>query len=893
MTTLRLLALLAVALVAHLPGQIPPITYNTVSYHGYTGTQHQTQFNLLQPNGYRPLSLSVAGGLSGARYSAVWIQQSGPNWAAVHGVTKSQYQAQATAWTNAGYRAKIVAASGVGSNAVFAAVWVQDGAAVGHFDNLQIGNLATTPDGDDYLTTADSQAELGRRLVSCASYRENGIDRWVAVFEPDPTNIAWGVTAGDDLATWGYKFGEYTLGEARPSFVSVSDSQLYTTVYRDDRIGNWQMVVGRTAAQLTADKVTFDQQGLFPVCIAAGGTGTGARYSAIFVERLSPIARAQTVTGQANADFDGFDDYIESLMANGMVRSASIAVTRHGRLVHARGYTNAEPGYPITQPTSLFRIGSISKTLCGAVAHDLIASGTGNLTLDTSLVNYLGITNYPTGGTNHAGNATLRRLLRHTSGMTGGIVEPDAALWWANQGSGLIVLPCNENVVTRFACLQPFSALGQFAYSNCGNTAVGEMIQQATGLDYLVALRTRLFTPVGINVPLVEQQARPQDLAAGEVRYHLPQLYLRWQNLHYDRRLLTAQYSADYWDAAGGVVTSAVGLARVLSGAYCIGDDSPSLSAQARSTIANAGLYLDGDGNQQHVTDGGWFWDQINGRLVFHHNGGADGCSSWAVWTSDGLCIVALTNMSGTAPNYASLVAEADAVTNWPTYDLFPSYGLPTFSRTPLLQSVNAAGKPNVSESAFQFTGEGLDQVIDVRFGNTTITSQSPSDWHSGYFVKISPTRLDVHPPQGLSPGQYGVSARSWTGLGNSFPVLITIGPNFLTRAADAVPASQPFSVLVSQGHAISDVSVVFLCVSLDLLPSVYPGLLDLGIGNGFANLLISDGQWVDNQTHTARWDFPPIGSAPHFHLQAVGLDLMPANPWPLPATNVETVLRL
>ncbi len=883
MKTLRLLLVLAALLTPRLAAQIG---YNVVSYHGVTGTSHQLQYSLLQPNGYRMVSLAVAGGLANARYSAVWIQQSGPTWAAVHGVTKVQYQAQAAAWTSAGYRAKLVAASGVGSDAVFAAVWVQDGVTVGYYDSLQLSSLALTPDNDQVTTTADSQASQGRRLVSCASYRESGIDRWVAVFEPDASKIAWGVTAGDDLSTFGYKFNEYTLGEARPSFVSVADSQLYTAVYRDDRIGNWQMVVGRTSAQLTADKATFDQQGLFPICIAAGGIGSAARYSAIFVERLTPYARTTTRTGTA---FHAFDTHIEQVMADRNVRSASLAVARQGRLVYARGYTNAEPGYPVTQPDSLFRIGSISKTLCGAVMHDLIADGVGNLTLDTGLVNYLGIGNaHP-----DANYATVRRLLRHTSGMVGGVNEPDVALWWANQGSGLIVMPCDESVVTRYACtLASPTIQGRFSYSNVGNTAVGVMAEQATGQDYMALLRARLFTPVGAAVPLYEQQGRPQNLAPGEVHYHLPQLYLRWQNLHYDQRLLTAQYSSDYWDPAGGVVTSAVGLARVLSGAFCIGDDSPTLSAAARNTIDSQGQYLDTDGNSQFVTDGGWFWKQINGRMVFHHNGGADGCSSWAMWTSDGLCIVVLTNMSGGTPYFEDLVDIADSVLTWPTNDLFPAYGLPSFSRTPVLASVDNAAKGNVSDSAFEFSGEGLEQVVDVRFGNLTITSQSPTNWHDGWFEKVSPTRLDVHPPQGLSPGQYAVRARSFTGLGNTFPVQLTIASTFATKAADQVSSVQPFTVYVSQGQALSDATFVFLGVSTDLVPSVLPGLVDLDIGNGFANLLISDAQLVNNQTHTARWNFPPIGSAPVLHLQAAAFDLVPPSPWPLPTTNVETVLR-
>ena len=39
----------------------------------------------------------------------------------------------------------------------------------------------------------------------------------------------------------------------------------------------------------------------------------------------------------------------------------SVAVARAGAMVANRGYTWAEPGYPMTQPDTLFRVASVTQ----------------------------------------------------------------------------------------------------------------------------------------------------------------------------------------------------------------------------------------------------------------------------------------------------------------------------------------------------------------------------------------------------------------------------------------------------------------------------------------------------------------------------------------------------
>ncbi|MFY9342349.1 MAG: serine hydrolase [Planctomycetota bacterium] len=862
---LAFLLLLATALPAQ-------VAYVMSSYHGVTSATHQAQFTTLSGQGYRMISLAVSGGLANARYSAVWQFTGGPSWVASHDMTHSQYVAQAATWSGQGYRAKLVAASGVGNDVVMAAMWVADGANVAHFHSSVTASFAGN---------VDNQRSFGRRLTSCAPYNRNGIDYHVMVYEPDTSGIAWGAEANHTGTEHGDAFNEYTLGHARPTFVATSDSQRYSHVWRDHRIGNWASVSGRTSAQFDADKVAFFGQGLYLTCIAASGSGSGARFGGIFQQRLTPYARSFTRTGLSVAGMDGFDTAVETLMQNNMVRNASIAVTKDGRLVYARGYTFAEPGEFVTLPTTPFRLGSISKALCGTVVHDLISRSIGGFGLGTNAISYLGISTPQSG----AAFASVRRLLQHTSGMMANPdPDPFTALQFVNPP--LVVVPVDENIIVRYAANQPFGAFGTYEYSNAGTTALGQVVEQATGQAYTTALRNRLFAPVGTTA-LYQQMARPDAFAPGEAPYFMPALHRIPSTVHLDERLLTAQYARDFWDSAGGAVASSVVLARAVTGAYCLGDDSPSLLPAARSGALNQGTAA------HHVTDGSWYYTDLgNGRFSYEHNGATDGFGANCLFTTDGLCITLVTNMSDVTGNIGALRSVADAVTTWPEHDLFVNYGMPTFPRRPQLTGFVVAQVPNVSDTPLVYTGQYLDQVTAVEFGNTTITSQSQNTWHSGWFVRESPTQLRLHPPQGLLPNIYQVRATAPMGTSAPQIAVLTRATTYAVKAPDTVNSFVPFAAIVSRGPH-PDLSLAILTLSTDLGASVAPGIVSLGIGNAFANLAISDARQFTTPAGAVRWDFPSIGTLPAVHFQAVVFDPFLPSPFPLPATAVETVVRL
>ena len=713
----------------------PAAAQDTVSYYGVSHAGHQAHFDTLEPQGYRMISLTVAGDYNTARYSAVWRQISGPPWLSAHGLTLAQYNALAFDWDQLGFRPKLVAASGVQPNAVFATVWVLDGADFDYYETTALGT-----------NLLDNQRLQGRRLSSFGTYQTGAGGVHIAVFEPNPEGFAWGVETYDEMSDFGHKFNELAIGHSRPYQLSTASNGKITHAWVDDRIGGWAVVAERNHFEFGADRTHYEGLGLTLTNIAARGTGAGARYAGIFQQRLVPDSRSFTRTGQFVPELAHFDTFVEDLMVEKRIRNASLAVTRHGRLIYARGFTYAEPGSFITQPTTPFRLGSISKPLTGTLIHDLISRGVGGFNFTTPLINYLGIGSFSPGG----GNVTVHRLLQHTSGMTNIVNEQEARDWWLNATqTSFVVLPLDENIIMRYGCVQGFGPVGTHLYSNVGYTALGQVVEQATGQAYMTALRNRLFAPAGTTA-LYQQKPRPENHAPGEAPYFLPASTLEATNLSTDYRLMANQYAREYWDSAGGTVSSAMVLARAVSGAFCIGDSSPTLLPTARAS-ALVRRNFPGQLGSVNVTDAGWQWSDLgNDRFRYTHDGWVDGFGARVVFTSDGLCVVLLTNMTKVTSSAGALVDEADAVQNWPSHDLFPNYGMPTFSNTIGIGTSYCSGDGSGTACAcgnFGDPGHGCANGTFSQGAELTAVGLSPSI--SGATLQLRVSRA--------TPGQAGL----------------------------------------------------------------------------------------------------------------------------------------
>src|SRR3954462_11619113 len=108
---------------------------------------------------------------------------------------------------------------------------------------------------------------------------------------------------------------------------------------------------------------------MWPLSQSCDSASTGAR--------AHPHARRAcmnvwTVTGTIVPALKKFDDAVQAMMSQHDVRAASLAITKDGRLVHARGYTWADASYPITQPDTQSRFASCSKLFTSIAVHQLV-----------------------------------------------------------------------------------------------------------------------------------------------------------------------------------------------------------------------------------------------------------------------------------------------------------------------------------------------------------------------------------------------------------------------------------------------------------------------------------------------------------------------------------------
>lgn len=849
------------------------IVPDVVTYLDASSTSHQLQFSSLSGQGYRPISLSVAGGLATARYSAVWARRSGATFVAVHGVGAAAY----TTWRDQqklnGYRPLLVTTAGATTgDTVYAGVWVRDGV-----DAVEEVELYRST-----LIAKNSWAYANDYALTCCSVRGTAsTPRFAGVWTKSEYQDGW--CWGESTASsYTADFNARVDGYGRVVSAQTMPGGSVSQVWRDDAIGGWLTLPGLTTTQLQTEISNRRPSGYYPINIQATGTGTAARYHVVFAKRDLPLARTVTRTGLAVIPMAAFDQYMEDHIRAHGIRASSIAITKDGRLVFARGYTLAESGYPATQPTSLFRIASATKTLTGLCTNLLIQRG-GTITANTLAGSYLGL-----GGLDARFNQIrVHHLLAHRAGVVSDNSSWTVANWLSSSNPRLPVSSWDSARWVAGTTMANSPGNG-YAYANNGYYLLGSLIERASGKTYERFLREDLAAPMGVSRVWVGGNERSQ-LRSGEVEYRNRFLELTPSELYTDRRTVAVQFGGGGDDnltrraGAGGVITSTVDYVRLFAGAFDLACDGGIFTQSTVDTMLGVPLVSPG------ANPCGFDTREVrgNGVVALGKNGQLWGSSTQVIYRSDGVAIAVFDGKQNSNASRGTLNNLADAVTAWPTHDLFPSYGLPAFSRVcPRIHSVQNPSLSNLTDSAFVIDGDVLSGVDRVSFGSHSITSRSANTWADGWFTIVSDDRIEVHPPQGLVPGSYQITLRN--GLFASQPIGVAITRETSRFLGGPGVSFVPYEMIAARGSA-SQTSMALLCFSDSNVPSVATGIVSLGIGNRFATL----GTWpvaipFERFTGCARWTLPRVVGLWYF--QAAIADPAARDPLPLPVTNVRSV---
>ncbi len=396
-------------------------------------------------------------------------------------------------------------------------------------------------------------------------------------------------------------------------------------------------------------------------------------------------SQAWTATGQAVPELAAFDTIVQNFMADRNISGGALAVTKDSRLVLARGYTYNPDGEDLTvQPTSLFRIASISKPITGVAVMQLVESGL--LSLDDRLTDLL--TLVPPDGQSadpRLPNITVRHLLQHLGGWNRDQTF-DPMFRDFNVASTLgASLPVSQADIMTYMTGQPLQHTpgNTYAYSNYGYMLLGRIIEAVSGVDYETYVQNNIFAPLDVTRPQLGRSLKAHRLAT-EPKYHSrfstrtvfdnSGSFVRWPY---------GGWNLENMDAHGGWLCSPVDLVRFAS-AFDQQASSPLLSSASIDTMF--GLPENIDPNNYNMGDyyyaNGWaVRDYGNGNRNTWHDGSLDGTSTLMVrrWV-DGLnwCVLFNQRDDPSGLPYWSidgdLHAAANSVATWPTHDLFPTY---------------------------------------------------------------------------------------------------------------------------------------------------------------------------------------------------------------------------
>jgi len=194
--------------------------------------------------------------------------------------------------------------------------------------------------------------------------------------------------------------------------------------------------------------------------------------------------RKQVSDTQEFEDF--FDERIENQLEEHNIAGATVSVVADGEIAFAKGYgyADVEDEEPVQADETLFRIGSVSKSVTGTAVMRGVENG--DVSLDTNVNEYLGDGFQVPEAYDEP--VTLEHLGTHTAGFE----EKTVGLFARDEPE-----PLDEAVEDAPARVRPPGELA--SYSNYGVGLEGHVLAEATGTGFADYVQQQVFEPLGME----------------------------------------------------------------------------------------------------------------------------------------------------------------------------------------------------------------------------------------------------------------------------------------------------------------------------------------------------------------------------------------------------------
>jgi len=324
-----------------------------VARHGLSSAQYQAEFEARVKDGYRLIDVSGYAVDGQARYAAIFDKSSGPGWSARHGLTSAQYQAEFDARVKEGYRLVHVDGYAVGNEARYAAIFHK---AAGPQWAARHGLTSA-----QYQAEFDKLVHDGFRLVHVSGYEVAGQARYAAIFQKSG-GPAWvarhGMTSAqyqsefNNLLYSGYRLvqvdGYYVGGVARyaaiwhsegisPGSISAIDTKIKAYMSKHS-------IPGMSIA------VSRDERLVFAKGYGVANKDTGATVDPSHRFRIASISKPVTAVAVMDLVEDGKLSLDQKVFGSGALLGTTYGSKPYGArvkkitvrhlLAHTSGWTN-------------------------------------------------------------------------------------------------------------------------------------------------------------------------------------------------------------------------------------------------------------------------------------------------------------------------------------------------------------------------------------------------------------------------------------------------------------------------------------------------------------------------------------------------------------------------
>ncbi|QDU30723.1 Penicillin-binding protein 4* [Anatilimnocola aggregata] len=383
------------------------------------------------------------------------------------------------------------------------------------------------------------------------------------------------------------------------------------------------------------------------------------------------------------------DQLFERFITEQEVAGCSVAITEQGRLVYARGFGWADVAArkPV-EPTSLFRIASISKPITAVAILQLIEQR--RLKLNSRVFDILEYEPLLLGDAKldeRQTKITIRHLLEHRGGWDR--AKSFDGMFQSVRFADALKKPAPakpDDIIRNMLGLPlDFEPGERYAYSNYGYCLLGRVIEKLSRQPYEEYVKEHVLAPLQIRTMRIGA-SHLEGRAKHEVRYYdskeSPSVIEATRG-----KPVPSPYGGFYLeslDSHGGWIASAVDLVRFASAfdapqkCQILKPDSiramfarPEQIATDQSTSNSAETYY----------ALGWNVRPIDGKLTTWHTGSLPGTATILIRRYDGLNIAVLFN-GRTGIKTENLVRAIegplhqalDDVRDWPRKDYFPQF---------------------------------------------------------------------------------------------------------------------------------------------------------------------------------------------------------------------------